>query len=56
MFVEDYKSSPPEQLLQIIWQVGPSSIARVHGDEYGHIRVHLDLLPNQLHCDGLGLI
>ena len=42
-----------EQLLQVIRQVGSTSIARVHGDEDGHIRAHLHLLAYQLYTEGL---
>lgn len=37
-------SQAPEELLQVIRQVGAPSIARVHGDEYGHIWAYLNLL------------
>lgn len=33
-----------EQLLQIVWQVGASSVARIHGDEDGHVWADLHLL------------
>lgn len=33
-----------EQLLQVVRQVGSASIARVHGDEDGHVWTHLHLL------------
>ena len=44
-------SQAPEQFFQIVGQVGTSRITRVHGDEYGHVRVDLDLLTNQLNHD-----
>ncbi|CAN7979470.1 unnamed protein product, partial [Ixodes pacificus] len=38
-----------EQLLQVVRQVGTPGIARVHGDEDGHVRIQAHLLPNQLY-------
>lgn len=40
-----------EELLQIVRQVGTASIARVHGDEDGHVWAHLDLLVQELCSD-----
>lgn len=37
-----------EQLLQIVWKVGPASIARIHGDKDGHVWTDLHLLIQQL--------
>lgn len=37
-----------EQLLQIIGQVWTASVAWVHRDEDSHVRIHTNLLPNQL--------
>ena len=44
---------PPEQLLQVVRQVGTASVARVHGDEDGHVRIHFHCLANNLHGDDL---
>lgn len=37
-----------EQLLQIVRQVGAASVARIHGDEDGHVWTHLHLLVQEL--------
>lgn len=37
-----------EQLLQIVWQVGAASIARIHGDEDCHVWTDLHLLVQEL--------
>lgn len=44
----------PEQLLEVVGKVGPACIARVHGDEDGHVRAHLHLLVEQLTSNGGG--
>lgn len=36
-----------EQLLQIVRQVGPASIARIHSDEDGHVWTDLNLLVQE---------
>ena len=41
-----------EQLLQVVREVGAASIARVHGDEDGHVWVDPHLTVDQLHCHG----
>ena len=45
---------PSEQLFEVVWQVRTSSVARVHGDEDGHVWIDLDILANQLHSNWLG--
>lgn len=40
-----------EQLLQIVWQIWSTSIARVHGNKNGHVWIHSDLFANQFHLD-----
>lgn len=42
----------PEQLLQVVGKVGPACIARVHGDEDGHVWAHFHLLVEQLTSNG----
>lgn len=42
----------PEELLQVIRQVGASGVSGVHGDEDGHVRADLHLLVQQLCGDG----
>lgn len=37
-----------EQFLKIVWQIGAASIARVHGDEDGHVWADLHLLVQEL--------
>lgn len=37
-----------EQFLQIVWQVGAASVARIHGDEDGHVWADLHLLVQEL--------
>lgn len=37
-----------EELLQIVGQVGAASIARIHGDEDGHVWTDLHLLVQEL--------
>lgn len=37
-----------EQLFQIVWKVGSASIARIHGDEDGHVWTDLHLLIQEL--------
>ena len=37
---------PSEQLFEVVWQVRTSSVARVHGDEDGHVWVDLDILAD----------
>ena len=41
-----------EQLLQVVREVGAAGVARVHGDEDGHVWVDLHLTTNQLHSHG----
>lgn len=41
-----------EELLQVVRQVGAAGVARVHGDEDGHVGAHLHLLVQQLRGDG----
>lgn len=40
-----------EQLLQIVWQVGASGVAGIHGDEDGHVGADLHLLVQELGGD-----
>lgn len=40
-----------EQLLQIVWEVGSASVARIHGDENGHVWADLHLLIQELSGD-----
>ena len=42
----------PEQLLQVVWEVRPARVARVHGDEDGHVWAHLHLFVQQLTGNG----
>ena len=42
---------PPEQLLQVVRQIGTPSVARVHGDEDGHVWIYFHCLANNLHRD-----
>lgn len=44
-------SQAAEQLLQIVRKVGAASVARVHGDEDGHVWAHLHLLVQELCSD-----
>ena len=41
-----------EKLLQVVREVGAAGIARVHGDEDGHVWVDLHLTTNQFHGHG----
>ncbi len=41
----------PEELLEVIGQVGASGVTGVHGDEDGHVRTHLHLFVQQLSGD-----
>ena len=41
-------SQAPEELLQVVGQVGAPRVGGVHGDEDGHVRVDPDLLAHQL--------
>lgn len=43
-----------EQLFQVVREVGAAGVARVHGDEDGHVGIHFHCLPHQLHSDRLG--
>ena len=40
-----------EQFLQIVGQIRPTCVCRVHGDENGHVLANFDILTNQFDID-----
>ena len=47
-------SQAAEQLLQVVREIGSSSITWIHCDENGHVTAHFDLLAYQFNCNGCG--